>query len=753
MATTNYSSTTQINNMDEAIETFLISQGSAGALSDSDILSLFDAKVGEPLVGERLSTGEHLIKFKIKNSSELESFLISISSSKPDGLTLYRREGNSLIKQNFIDTWNNYGKLYDPSVKINLAKGKREVYLVKIVLKENRSMKLDVYASTLSAQLQKEIRYIKYYYVLVGAFLFCLIIMIYFCFTFRKKYYIYASISMFAKLVNLLMLWQVANRFYSDSSLQYIEKNIYYFTGLIGAVAGYEFVARLLNTKKNYRKFHIAIELIKWSIILVVSTYAFTNQKIGWLLPARNYLFFIMSNILMALLIYSNIQGDRSSLLLLLGRFPLWILHVFTFLEGITGTSISYLPTKLESVSHKSLHLLFFTCALITRARDMKAYNAIAKNAEMFLQSLRESKDLKELLSKIVLNVREFVPYDNALVFLRENDDLNLATLPPSRIDETDINSIKELVKKVDPSDFLVGEDIKSNPILAQHIDAELYTSMMVVPLRLKSDNLLGYVIFLSSKFGIYEDYEINFAIDISQKISIMVEHYRQLSLINLQQNQISLDESLRSFINTISHDIRSPMYAAQNAIKELKSEYKGENASIEEQINLVDRAIEDAMEEVEESASLVNERYERFSIDFIFNSMSHIKKMCEFEKIKFEEYSYFPKGTEFIGPKRNIRNAICSIIKGGVEILSMKDVNISREITISYEKMDKNLCVRVNFNGELSANAKDGPSAAAYESIMLSRAIIEKNGYNFYMKGSEDGGTSITITMGILSD
>lgn len=752
--------TTNITEIGDGIEARLVWSGDSENLSEEDILLSFESENGESLTNKILSGKTYLLRVSLTHDLDIKpSFpLLSISAREAKRVTLYQKEGNEIKETPFDDTWSKHGKLYDPSVKIDLSSKKEKIYIIKLEVKKSEAQKVKLYFSTLGSQIEKEIKYIKYYYGLIGAFVFCLFMMLYFCFTFRKKYYIYGSISLLSKLASLLILWQVANKFYRKYPRYDFEKNIYYFVGLAGAIAGYEFIRSILRTKKNYRKFHLAIEAIKWLLILTVSLFALTNQKYYHLISVRNYLFFIMSNILMALLLYAKTQGEKSAFMLFIGRLPLWIFHVINFLEAVSGTSISPFPTKLESVMLKSLHLFFFSCALITRAKGLRTHRAIAKSADLFLNVLKESKNLNEVLAKIANNVKGLIPYDNVLIFLNKDGSLNNALSPPNKMEEGHINSIKDLVSRVQPSDYLVGEDIKSNPILSKHVDGDIYSSILILPLQLREESKLGYVIFLSSKYGVYEDYEINFAKDVAQKISILVEHYRQLSLINYQRGQISVDESLRAFTNTISHDVKSPMYAARSAIDSLKRGYEtnASHETIKEYMKCVEEAIDDAMEEIEESISLINEQPEPFTLDFLFNSLDPIRKMCEFEKIKLEEYSYFSGDEKIIGPKRSIKNAVGSLLKSAVEVLSLLDFSEKKEIYLSYENENNNLCIKVRVSGKYidldeAHDAADGASSAAAKGLILARAILERNGFEFEVDSFNDNFTNIKATLNVL--
>lgn len=209
---------------------------------------------------------------------------------------------------------------------------------------------------------------------------------------------------------------------------------------------------------------------------------------------------------------------------------------------------------------------------------NVRAYQAelqrrrIAESIQEIADALSGTLNLRDLLERILDQLKETVPYDRASILLRKEDEevLYMAAsrgFPPSdssepfRVKIEDSLVFNEIYKTSEP---LVIADCETDPRWVQVEGLPLNRSWLGAPLMTKKE-AIGMISIGKEEAGAYGQAEAELALNFAGQAAVALQNARLYDeLVNAYKHLERLDKTKSDFINIAAHELRTPITVIQ---------------------------------------------------------------------------------------------------------------------------------------------------------------------------------------------
>lgn len=701
----------------------------------------------------------HYIKFNLKNLSSSENILIAGWFSLVKEAKIYWLENNTIKNKDFsrnykIDHKNESSlTLYDVSSTINHPIGELRTYIIKANLLGNFA-KTNLYISSLDSQIKKAQIFKDFYLLIQGFILASTILIFYFYFIYKKKYYLYLSINL------LIILYRFSLSTIFSKLFGYGVLN--FFVGWLQSVLSYEFYFDFYNIGKKYKYFRYFSRILQGVFLILVLINLFIGMDAALFLKIRHWIVLVITFNMTIFIAYLAWKRERFAFWFLIARIPLTMTYVNALSEDYLNFTLYPFKVDVDVIISNFTWPILFLAILLIRAREQQAEIEIASNSEEFINSLKGSSNIQEILNKLIVNIRKYVDYDNAIVYIKDNTTYHLLSTPLFKISDEDMEEINKLVNKVPRGEYLISRDISSDPLFNNYINSSYYTSVMIAPLNVVDENV-GMIVFLSSKYNAYSNVELGFVKDFAYRAAIITEHHKQLKLISEQRSKIAVEESVRLFQQMVSNEIKSPIYAVKNSIHALRATYEKKHGTLDgdlrEYVECMENAVREAVDEVEESLSVISEKSQKFEISYLYDALAYARRICQFEGIDLIEEKNFNPSYIIKGPKKAIRNALRLVFKNALD--SVQEIEKEGKIIkIIYEEDGGKLKISIWDNGKgMKKEEADkifeifipGREGRRGQNLMVAKAVVERVNGHIELESEENNYTLVNMHMDVL--
>lgn len=721
-------------------------------------------------------------------------------------------KGSLLKKKDFLkDQFTNlYGSekivLSTRDQFVQIPKDASGDFVMKIRVGDLSLFRTNFLASELSVVLNEENRQIRNKHIIYFGKVLLLIIVFILYFLLRKKYHLYfffylalhmltfefseldidpnlMSPLLFHKLYTLLEFSILVflckffqNIFITRERLPKIDKLLNSLPFLFGGVWSLSFVPNIwLLNGVAVGIFALAVSVISFQLYfkrkIESSILAFVmGGVISAIFNFNEYNnivdFIILSEIMFTtLMLFVSFHFMRSdfltSSLIVLGWILKWAFLIILAAEKYFHLAIikvrwGDLNDLQEGILNLSSVAPFLLYSAIHSLREEK----VSSNAEDFVRSFENNQDLKGVLKSFLSSSSVNISYDVACFLIRKSELKNNGDLPNGFFD---LDQIRDRVDSFleNGEGYMVSNNNISVENYHQFLKDGDFNSSILCRLSFNNSDS-GFVLFLSRKYGVYDVSLSGFIKDFAQKSSIAIQHFRQLEEIANSKSKLEAEKAIKVYQQTITHDIKSPLLAVRigaNSIRDLYRHKWGIDKKMEEYITLLEFASKEAMEEVEESMSVSDERVQSFSLQYINDSLGEVAKVCEYENIEFIVESEFPADLTIYGPKKTIRNMVRSIAKNCVEAFEGVDKD-NRKIELIYKKRDGKMEIEFHDNGKgikeehmekIFGHFSYGKEYGSGHGLTLVREVVKRLGGYIDVKSEESKGTVVAVVVDIL--
>jgi signal transduction histidine kinase len=304
---------------------------------------------------------------------------------------------------------------------------------------------------------------------------------------------------------------------------------------------------------------------------------------------------------------------------------------------------------------------------------------------------LKDSFVFEEAMTKMLTYINNIIYFNIAFIFLEDIESKELSFYFSSNKKYNSLtNSLLNFLND-NKGIACINKKVKSSI----YDFAKVFDSISIFPVNY-FDLKIGYITFLN--FYDFAEESIEIIEEISEKISFIVSHFRQIDKINIYAKHAAFDDTIRLFQRTAAHDIKGPLRGIQSALNLIKEKYyKDDNLMLF--VERIGEAAESAMEQSIESISMISEMPEKFEISYLTDELKDLKRLAEMEKIDIVERINISE--ILYGPKKSIRNMVRSVVKNAIEALEVLDKE-GRCVEIDYfrDPKDKKFTMIVRDNG-----------------------------------------------------
>lgn len=502
------------------------------------------------------------------------------------------------------------------------------------------------------------------------------------------------------------------------------------------------------------------IDILRYSLWVSAASYlvtTFTHYEFykHWSLIV--HMLIVLIFILIKIYNFYSEPKDKSCAYFIIAFLPL----LFILLQKVIGifyvSFLDLLPNYLDKVFVIIPYFLFGMIVIYNEHKSLSIDDAISKNSDRVFKSLRDFCSLKDVLSRLFIYFNQDVKFDSLQLYIKNASGYHFYMSIPNKTLDMGISSMLDLFKKLPKGEMFSSGDVRKDPMFQRYILDKFYSSIIVLPLELNKRRL-GYLVFLSSKYNQYSTRDRIVAKDLAYKVSVLLENHRQMEIMHSYTKKSQIEESIREFHRNTTHDIKAPLMGIKTAISVVVKKLK-DKKSILPLFKQMDEAVNLALDQIHESMSMVAEKDEEFTIEYLSSQLSDLKKIGELEGIEFVERNSFESYFPVIGPKKAIKNIFRSIVKNSVEALE-KSNKQEKKIEISYSKQKGKFCIKIEDNGtgiksehkkkifDTFSHGKEGGSG---QGLVLAKSIAERLGGTIEVDSMENKYTIVKIILDIL--
>ena len=477
--------------------------------------------------------------------------------------------------------------------------------------------------------------------------------------------------------------------------------------------------------------------------------------------------FLIFSDICLTtfILVSSIISLRRNfliSILIILGWSSRWLILIMLSVERyFGGFTIDIRWDDLAKIIGTTLDIFAISPFLIYNSINLLRERKVSKNAEDFVRSFEHSNSLEDALKNLLKLSSININYDKAFFLIRDDIITSKGNLNLGFYTFDESLKIIELFFKAECGYLLSNDSFSSDKYNDLLMEMKRYNSIILFRLVF-NDRDSGYVFFLSKNYGSYDSTFSGYVEDFAQKASVAIQHFKHLEEISESKSKLEAERAIKVYQQTLTHDIKSPLLAIKIGAKSIRELYRSKwttDKKMEEYLSLIELAAREAQEEVEESMSIAKERYQKFSLDFLQDSLIEVKKVCEYENIAFIEMNTLDSETQFYGPQKSVKNVLRSIVKNAVEAFEGCE-KVDKKINIVYKQEDGMVKILVSDNakgikkehlGKLFTHFSYGKEYGTGHGLTLAREMAKRLGGDILISSREGVGTEVNITLDIL--
>jgi len=280
-------------------------------------------------------------------------------------------------------------------------------------------------------------------------------------------------------------------------------------------------------------------------------------------------------------------------------------------------------------------------------------------------------------------------------------------------------------------------------------------------------EQFYGGMLFLSDKGTIYYGGADATISDFSYRCCLAIKHNVQQTEINMKTKELDAYRAIKSYQQGIAHDLKSPIYSIKMGIATMEEEYqkgifKNTPRRMEHYFSLFNEASKEALDEIEESLSVVNEIYVPFDFEYIERGIETIRRVCEYEGINLEVYSMVESDKYNLkGPKKSVRNVVRNVLKNAIEAFEGLDTKDKR-IKIRYGKVGKIFFISIWDNGKgikkehfdmLFNNFSFDKEGGSGQGLTLAKEMVRRMDGDIVINSEYGSHTEVVINMKILDE
>lgn len=654
----------------------------------------------------------------------------------------------------------------DKYVLFNAKKNEKIDFVIETITK-GHNIKTNLYVSDLSYQMNLSKNWSLYKMAMNIAIPTMILMIIGMLIAFRQRYLLYFALYNISNLISV-------HAVFSLSSISSYMGDV--FTDLVGVIIRISvsifFILFILEFLKDRIKAD-GFQKISWYVmgsIVTLNVIDFVLPLLGISIFQKMALSYIAFMILLFYYFFFNV-------VLTSFKYTYNFLFFFACLLGIMSTVLTVIIENLFGVyvisvspNYMNLYdgfsdLILFIVLMVDRLRILRIEQAVDKHSTNFVLALKSSGKVGDIFSKLLWELKSYIRYNRAHIVVKAGSTSTNFKLLASAPHHSDKES--GIIDAVEKSLKL---NVKSMNIIDNKIDIKKATSIFVMPLSIEGGEVNGAVIFINELDITYNLNEMDFIKDFSRKAAMMIEHFSKAKVINDRNKAVEIAENMKLFHKTSTHEIKIPLLSLNDAINYFKilytKKYRDQDKSIMTYVEQMKEAVNSSLEQIEESLAIVGEEPKtEFTLQYLIDELSSLKKLCGFLDIKLEENYNFPEDVKLFGSKKAVKNVINMILKNGIEALehyTLPKGKKDKRVNIIFYKKNNKLGVNIRDNGpgikeeyvdKVFNLFTEGKMVSSGQGLMLCKSSIERMGGKISVSTVKGAYTEIDFTFNIIKD